>query len=70
MTYQVAVSLQGSPVELFDGIEAQSSLEAIDRIEQKYKAHPVQLSEKNGNARLFQWTGYEFQARSLGMTLS
>lgn len=70
MTYQVEVFQCGSSVEKFDGIEAQTPMGAIERIERRYKAHSVQLSARNGNARLFQWTGYEFQARSLGMTLS
>lgn len=70
MVYQIEVLQCGSSVEKFDGIEARNSLEAINRIERKYKMREARLSGKNDQVKLFQWTGYEFQARSLGMTLS
>jgi hypothetical protein len=67
MTYQVEVFRCGESVEAFDGIEALNSLEAIERIESRYDSVFLGL-DKNGKE--VWWSGYEFQARQLGMVLS
>jgi len=70
MTYQILISYLGNLIDTVDGIEAANAIEAINRIEQRYKKLNVQLSGRNGTAHNFMWTGYEFQARRLDFVLS
>jgi hypothetical protein len=66
MTYQVEVSRCGETITTFEGIEALSPLEAIERVEKHYKTQRVHLDDET----VVEWTGCEFQARRLGMVLS
>jgi len=71
MTYQILILRLGNSVDIVDGIEAANAIEAINRIEQRYKKVTVQLSSgRNGTVHNFMWTGYEFQARRLDFVLS
>jgi hypothetical protein len=70
VTYQIKIIKSGKIIRTVEGIEAQSALEAIDRIEAKYKSKSVQLSGRNGAVHSFEWTGLEFQARRLDFVLS
>ena len=72
MTYQVTAKLLGVSIQTFDGIEAHNALEAINRVESRHfpKKRSVCLSGKNGETIHGEWTGVEFTARQLGLTLS
>lgn len=70
MTYVIDIIKQGYIVDTVEGIEAFNALEAINRIEAQFKAKAVSLSDRGGAVQCHQWTGYEFQARRLGMMLS
>jgi hypothetical protein len=68
-TYQITISKLGQVIQILEGITANSALEAIDRIEQQFKAHDVWLSHKD-NSVCYSWTGYEFSAKRMSMVLS
>ena len=67
MTYQVTESYCGEIICIYDGIEATDAIAAITRVEILHKAYLVGY-DKNGKE--VWWTGFDYQARALGMTLS
>ena len=70
MTYEITIKKQGSIIDTIEGIEAFDAIEAINRVAAQFKAKVVRLSDRGDAVQSHQWTGYEFQARRLGMVLS
>lgn len=64
--YTVTATRQGTPFASLD-LSAANALAAIEQAERQLRlqARQYHISEKAGQSRLVEWTGYEFTARKV-----